>query len=116
MGKREFNCKEDIWEVMDMLIEETREVNVNSGKEFDVALSIKSQVPFFACPNMLYDLELQKDIKRYLYCKESSVSPYPGSFGDQPYIWTEKHFIIKQGFAKLEKNMIDKQKSMQKGK
>ena len=115
-GNKEFVCKEDVWEIVDMLIEETKETNTTSNKQFDVALSIKSQLPFFACSSVLLNQDLQQDIKRYMYCKESSVPPYPGSFGDQPFIWTEKYFIIKNAFAKLEKSIIDKQRSEQKGK
>lgn len=99
-----------------MLVEETMQVNATTDKEFDVALTIKSQIPFFACSNTLYTLEMQNDIKRYLYCKENSVAPYPGSFSEQPFMWVEKYFIIKKAFAKLEKNVIDKQKSNQRGK
>ena len=51
-----------------------------------------------------------------MYCKENSVQPYPGSFGDQPFMWTEKHFVMKNAFAKLEKNIRDKQRIKQKGK
>ena len=85
-------------------------------KEFDVSLSVKSQIPFFACSNIIFNETLQKDIKRYLYCRDNSVQPYPGSYGNQPYMWTEKYFIIKKGFAKLEKSLIDEQKRNQKGK
>ena len=85
-------------------------------KEFDVSLSVKSQIPFFACSNIIFNETLQKDIKRYLYCRDNSVQPYPGSYGNQPYMWTEKYFIIKKGFAKLEKSVIDEQKKNQKGK
>ena len=115
-GFREFTCKEDVWDAIDMLIEETIHINSTSNKQFDVSMSVKSQIPFFACSNNIFNSNLQKDIKRYMYCKENSVPPYSGSFGDQPFIWVEKYFIIKNAFAKLEKSIIDKQKDKQKGK
>ena len=87
---------------------------MRSGKEFDVSESIIAQIPFFSCNNHIYDKELQKDIQRYTYCKDSSVSAYPGSFGEQPYIWVQKYFVIRNAFAKLEKRIIEKNK--QKGK
>ena len=48
-GKREtrlFKCKEDVQDVIKLLIEETREIN-SKGKSFDVGLSVSKQLPFF---------------------------------------------------------------------
>ena len=98
-----------------MLIEETELMNVRSNKNFDVSMSIASQIPYFACKDVFLDIFIQQDIKRYIYCKENSVSPYPGSFSEQPYIWVEKYFVMKNAFAKLEKNIIDKKRSQEKG-
>ena len=36
----------------------------------------------------------QQDLKRYFYSKEWGVSPYPGSYDDQPATWTDKVEII----------------------
>ena len=83
-------------------------------KDFDKAESIKAQIPFFTCSNHILDKDIQKDILRYSYCKDNSTQPYSGTYGEQPYIWVQKYFIIRSAFAKLEKSMIDKQKS--KGK
>ena len=33
---RKFTCDEDVWDVIDLLIEETKQMN-NKGNEFDVA-------------------------------------------------------------------------------
>ena len=41
-----FTCKEDVWEIIDLLIEETKEAN-EKGKEFDIAKSVNAQLPFF---------------------------------------------------------------------
>ena len=110
-GKRErrtFTCEEDVHDVIKLLIKETEEFN-NGGKRFDVALSVSKQLPFFSCMNILYNQEAQKDIEKYVYCKEFGISPYPGSFGGQPNRWIDRMFIIKRAFAKKEQSMINKQ-------
>ena len=104
-----FTCKEDVWEIIDLLIEEVHEHN-KKGKEFDVAQSINAQLPFFTCKNYLLDSDIQKDISRYMYCKEFNVPPFKGTYGEQPSIWAQKTFIIKNALAKKEKTMIDKVK------
>ena len=117
-GKRErrtFTCEEDVHDVIKLLIKETEDFN-NEGKSFDVALSVSKQLPFFSCMNILYNQEAQKDIEKYIYCKEFGISPYPGSFGEQPKRWIDRMFIIKKAFAKREQSMIDKQnKGMKNG-
>ena len=101
-----FSKKEDIFEVIDLLIKETKEINAK-GKEFDLALSVKSQLPFFCCINKVLDSEMQKDIKRYIYCQTFKVPPFEGGYGNQPADWVDKSFIIKNAFAKLEKEQIE---------
>ena len=111
-GKREiitFTCKEDVWNVVDLLIEEVHENNTK-GKEFDVSQSVNAQLPFFSCWSHLYDISIQKDINRYMYCSEFDVPPFKGSYGEQPSLWTQKAFIIKNALAKRQKNLIDKTK------
>ena len=111
----EFKDEEDVWKIVDMIVEEAQMMNAKTNRKFDIVMSVASQIPFFACKNMFLDKFIQKDIKRYIYCKENSISPYPGSFDEQPYIWVEKYFIMKNAFAKLEKSMIDKKRSQEKG-
>tara|TARA_R100001443_G_scaffold39447_1_gene52751 strand:+ start:2856 stop:3038 length:183 start_codon:yes stop_codon:yes gene_type:complete len=50
---------------------------------------------------------MQRDIQRYAYCTKTGVPPYSGSYGDQPALWVEKFFIIKNAFAKKERKQID---------
>ena len=64
-------------------------------------------MPFFACRNVLYSKEHQKDIERYIYSKQFGISPYSGSYGEQPAKWVDKAFIIKNVFAKKERDQID---------
>ncbi len=99
---RTFTSDEDVWGVIDLLIEETEQAN-REGKSFNVAESIIAQFPFFACNNLILDKDAQKDIARYIYSKDFGISPYKGSYGEQPARWVEKTFIIK--------NLIERQKS-----
>ena len=111
-SKREsvtFTCKEDVWNVIDLLIEEVHENN-QKGKEFDVAQSINAQLPFFSCKNIVFDKDIQRDIERYLYCSETNVPPYEGSYDEQPALWVERYFTMKAAFAKKERSMINKAK------
>jgi hypothetical protein len=52
----------------------------------------------------------QKDIERYIYCKEFGIQPFNGSYGEQPAIWVDKAFTIKNAFAKKEKQAIEASK------
>ena len=79
----------------------------NKGKEFDIARSVNSQLPFFTCRNRILKTEHQKDIQRFIYCKEFGVPAYSGAYGDQPAKWVEKSFVIKKALAKQEQGMID---------
>ena len=111
-GKREtrlFRCKEDVQDVIKLLIEETREIN-SKGKSFDVGLSVSKQLPFFSCMNILYDKDAQKYVEKYIYCQDFNVAPYDGGFGSQPKKWVDRAFIIKKALAKREESMINKQK------
>ena len=117
-GKRDiltFTCKEDVWNIVDLLIKEINESN-KKGKEFDVAQSINAQVPFFACRNILFDKNIQRDIQRYIYCKELGISPFKGHYGDHPALWIDRFFLIKSSFAKKESLMAKKMKKDNKGK
>ena len=117
-GKRErrtFTCEEDVHDIIKLLIKETEDFN-NEGKSFDVALSVSKQLPFFSCMNILHNREAQADIEQYIYCKEFSISPYKGSYSEQPKKWVDKMFIIKKAISKREESMIAKEKgSMNNG-
>jgi len=106
--RRTFTCEEDVRDIIKLLIKETEDFN-NEGKSFDVALSVSKQLPFFSCMNILYNQDDQKDIEKYIYCKEFGISPYPGSFGEQPKRWVGRAFSIKNALAKREQSMINKQ-------
>ena len=107
--RRTFTCEEDVHDIIKLLIKETEDFN-NEGKSFDVALSVSKQLPFFSCMNILYNQEAQENVAKYIYCKEFGISPYPGSFGEQPKKWVDRAFLIKKALAKREESMINKQK------
>ena len=109
-GQKEFNNVDDVWEIIDLLIEECNEVNIEKGTKFDIANSIIAQIPFFTCFNHLVSEEYQEDIKRFIYCQETNVQPYEGCYNEQPYKWVEKYFIIKSALAKKEKLLYESKK------
>ena len=112
-GKRPiwtFNSDEDVWKVVDLLIQETKELNEKQGKQFDIESSVQAQLPFFSCKNAVFSKEMQKDIQRYMYCEKFGISPYSGDYGKQPCLWVDKVFVINKAFAKLESNQINKAK------
>ncbi len=82
------------------------EIN-KKGKEFDLTKSINAQLPFFSCRNIFFDKEIQRDIQRYIYCKETNVPPYKGGYDEQPALWVDRFFLIKQAFAKKESDLIE---------
>lgn len=94
-------------DVVDLIIAETKEVNEQGGKEFDIAQSVVSQMPFFACMNVFMDNKIQKDIQRYIYCEKFGIPPYKGSYGEQPFRWVTRAFAIKAALAKKEKKEIE---------
>ena len=51
----------------------------------------------------------QKDISQYLYCKDFSISPFPGSYIEQPMRWIKKTSIIKFALSKREEREYNKQ-------
>ena len=102
---REFKSQDDVWEVIDLIAQETKNFNEEQGKEFDVGKSIKSQIPFFTCFNHIRDEKYLKLLNKYLYCTETGTQAHNGSYGEQPSRWVQYFFIIKNAMAKKQ-NMI----------
>ena len=112
-GKREtweFKSDDDVFRVVDLIIEETKEFNKANSKSFDISESVVSQMPFFACTNVLANKDIQKDVQRYLYCEKFNVPPYEGGYGSQPYLWVEKVFLIRKYLARIESKAIKEAK------
>ena len=64
--KRTFNNSDDVWEVVDLLIEETKSVNKQEGGNFDIASNVAFQLPFFACINHIRDESCLKLLNKYV--------------------------------------------------
>ena len=99
---RTFTSDKDVHGVIDLIIEETKEVNLKGGS-FNIGESVMAQLPFFACKDIMLDKQAQKDIERFIYSREFGISPYEGSYGEQPHKWVEKSFLLK--------NLLERQKS-----
>ena len=96
-----------MWDIVDLVIEETEKVNREQNREFDITNSLISQIPHFACPNIFMDIKIYRDIEKYIYCEKFNVPPYEGSYDEQPAMWVRKSFAIKSAIAKKEKKDID---------
>jgi len=99
---RVFVSKNEVWDVIHLLIDETKE-NIKEGSNLHIAESVMAQLPFFSCINMMYDSQSQKDISRFMYARQFKISPYKGSYGEQPQKWVEKSFLLK--------HLIERQKA-----
>jgi hypothetical protein len=91
---RMFTSNDDVKAIMELLVDEVKENNAK-GSSFNIAESVVKQLPFFACPNVLLNSQAQKDISRYVYSQQFGISPYKGTYGEQPQKWVEKSFLIK---------------------
>jgi len=105
--EKEFRSDEDVWFVIDSIIEETKTANEKHGKSFDKARSVSAQLPFFACKNILLNQEIQNDISRYVYCEKFNVPAYSGAYGDQPYRWIQKSMTIGNAVNKRQKKELE---------
>ena len=91
---RMFTSSKDVEAIMELLVDEVKENNAK-GSSFNIAESVVKQLPFFACPNVFLNSQAQKDISRYVYSQQFGISPYKGTYGEQPQKWVEKSFLIK---------------------
>ena len=90
---RAFTSDDEVWDVIRLLIDETQE-HINEGSNLHIAESVMAQLPFFTCTNMVMDNQSQKDIARFMYARQFKISPYKGSYGEQPKKWVEKSFML----------------------
>ena len=107
---REFRSQDDVWAVIDLIAQETKEFNEEKGKEFDVAKSIATQIPFFACFNHVRDENHLKLMNKYIYCTETGTPAHSGDYGEQPARWVQYFFIIKNAMSKKQKMIQEKAK------
>ena len=106
--KRTFKKVSDVWAVINLIVQETKKFNSTRDKQFDIAKSVISQIPFFTCINHIRNEKYLKLLTKYLYCTETNTPAYSGSYGEQPATWIEYFFIIKNALAKKERNMQEK--------
>ena len=67
-------------------------------------------LPFFACPNKIYDHKCWSDVRRFIYCKQTQTQPYPGPYGSQPRLWIDKYFAL-QNLDSLKELRAQERKS-----
>ena len=103
---RMFTSNEDVEAIMELLVDEVKENNAK-GSSFNIAESVVKQLPFFAFPNVLLNLQAQKDISRYVYSQQFGISPYKGTYGEQPHKWVEKSFLIKKVIERKKAEAMD---------
>ncbi len=106
--KRTFNNVNDVWSVIDLIVQETKDFNEQKNKNFDVTMTVMTQIPFFTCINHLRDKKYLRLLNKYMYCTETGTPAYNGSYGEQPAKWVEYFFVIKNVLAKKEKQIRDK--------
>ena len=99
---RTFTSDDEVWDVIRLIIDETKQ-SIEKGSNLNIAESVMAQLPFFTCQNIMIDEQAQKDIARFSYSKQFNLSPYKGSYGEQPKKWVEKSFLLN--------NLIERQKA-----
>ena len=107
--KINFNNINDVWDYTTLLCHES-EKHQKKGSSFSTLNNIWEQLPFFVCKNRIIDEKAQKDISRYTYTKDTNTPPYPGSYGDMPSVWLQKHYIIKQAIMVRDQKLREKAK------
>ena len=106
----EFNNKEDVWDYINLLCEESKS-SQNKGNKFSTLNNVWEQLPFFVCVNKILSEDSQSDISKYIYCKDTGTPPYSGSYGDTPSKWIKKYYIIKEAMMLREQKLRDKAKN-----
>lgn len=92
-----YDSKDDVWEMIRDLYAESKEIK--SDDSYDPLVDVFNQLPYFCCPNIILDNEIQKDIQRYMYCSDTGTPPYPGNYGDVPSKWMNIHFVLRNAIA-----------------
>tara|TARA_Y100000593_G_scaffold92335_1_gene183613 strand:- start:26052 stop:26384 length:333 start_codon:yes stop_codon:yes gene_type:complete len=77
------------------LYAEAAEIYENKGSDGDPIIDTFYQLPYFCCNNVILDTEIQEDIQRYIYCEDTKVQAYPGTYGETPAKWIAIHFLLK---------------------
>ena len=88
-----------------------------NGKNKYQSLDLFDCLPFFSCPNKIYDQPCLDDIRKYLYCKETNTPAYKGSYSDTPKIWIDKYFALNhlEGLIEIRSHERATRKAKSKG-
>ena len=103
---RTFTSDDEVWNIIRLLIDETKQ-HIKEGSNLHIAESVMAQLPFFTCSSMIMDAEAQKDISRFMYARQFNISPYKGSYGDQPKKWIDKTFLLTSLIEKTKAKSIN---------
>tara|TARA_Y100000593_G_scaffold61747_1_gene114389 strand:+ start:150 stop:608 length:459 start_codon:yes stop_codon:yes gene_type:complete len=98
------NSDDDLWDYIWKIKEESESIS-NTGSFLDVLNNIYEQLPFFGCNNRILNSDCQKDIAKYVYCKDTNTPPYPGSYQNTPSIWIDKYYSIKNAMILRDKKL-----------
>ena len=101
-----FNNKNDVWVYINDLVNESKQ----RGSKFNILQDIYEQLPFFVCFNIILDQNYQEDISMYMYCSETGVPPYKGAYGQQPKLWIQKYYVIKNAIEIRNQMLKEKEK------
>jgi len=107
---KRFTSKDDVWDVIRLIRDETESFNDEGNKSFDIAESIHAQLPFFSCVNTVLDQKAQNDISRYIYCEKFNTPAYKGSFGEYPSKWIQKSYVISNYINRKQQKQLEKNK------
>ena len=94
---QQFNSLEDVKAMIPSLVNEAIEYGCP-----DVNYAVYNQLGSFSCTSLFLDAQSQKDIKKYLFCKDFNIPPSSGSYEEQQNKTIQKFTIIKSAISKLE--------------
>ena len=78
-----------------LLYEEADSIHKKRNTDGDPIIDTFYQLQYFCCNNVVLDQDIQNDIRRYVYCKDTDTQAYPGTYGDISYNWIQIHFLLK---------------------
>ncbi len=114
-----YRNEDDVWEMIKKLYNEASKLSNDMSD--DPIVDVLYQLPYFCCPNVILDQEIQDDISMYVYCEDTKTQPFPGTYGDVPAKWLHIHFFLKNAISarqaeyrkKYERKLKQKSKRMQ---
>jgi len=108
---QKFNSLDDVKSYIPSLVNEAVEYGCP-----DVNYAVYNQLGTFSCTSLFLNNYSQKDIGKYLFCKDFNIPPSDGSYESQPYKTLQKFNIIKSAIGKLEEMQHRKMQKERAGK